>query len=114
MNAVSATQQSYIGKVTDIWIADNVYGECIGKFDNFAEPTNDCPANWVSFGCDGAYNSVVTAGRMLEAAQMSLALRNVLYAVVDDTKKYNGFCTATTLMLSTCIGSRDADGICSG
>jgi len=114
LNAVSATHDGYIGKVTDLYLVDNRYGECIAKVDDFNAPTNNCPADWVSFGCDGAYNSTITAGKMYDAAQMSLALRNILYASIDDTKKYNGYCTATVVMLTSCIGSIDASGNCSG
>ncbi|MDA9256570.1 hypothetical protein N9P41_01430 [Pseudomonadales bacterium] len=114
LNAVSATQVGFIGKVTDVYVVDAIYGDCIVKVDDFSSPTNNCPANWVSLGCDGAYNSAVTAGKMYDAAQMSLALRNVLWAVVDDNVKYNGYCTATQLMLTTCIGARDEAGNCSG
>jgi hypothetical protein len=101
--ANAATQSGYVGKVTDIWFGEGTYGNCIVKVDGFSSPTNDCPADWVSLGCDGAYHEVSMANKFLESAEISLVMKNVLYATVDDARKYNGYCTAKSVMLTSCI-----------
>lgn len=45
MSAFAASHIGYIGKVTDIYVMDGFYGTCIAKFDDFAAPSNNCPAD---------------------------------------------------------------------
>lgn len=45
MSAFAASHIGYIGKVTDIYVMDGFYGTRIAKFDDFAAPSNNCPAD---------------------------------------------------------------------
>ena len=96
--AHSATQ-FITGKITKVWIADGYYGNCLVQIDNFASPAVNCPANWFSFSCTGDFNKKEISSRMLEMAQMSLVLSRTIGVAVDDTKKHNGYCTATEVEL---------------
>lgn len=91
-NAHTAAVQ---GKVNRILVTqDSFYGGCMVQlnFDIAATGLN-CPPGWLSMGCSGDIVTPTEASRMLEAAQMSLALNRAVYGVVDDTKKHNGYCT---------------------
>ncbi len=47
----------------------------------------NCPANWVSFSCDGTYGNKDIAFRQLDQAQIAMALNKQVMLIVDDSKK---------------------------
>ncbi len=72
------------------------YGDCMA---HMSKPISDyisgCPGNgWVTFSCDGTYNSKDAGQRKFESAQLALALGYRVTLLVDNTKKHNGYCYA--------------------
>ena len=72
------------------------FGNCMA---HISKPVSDyisgCPGNgWVTFSCDGTYNSKDAGQRKFESAQLALALGYRVNLIVDNTKKHNGYCYA--------------------
>ena len=86
--------------VTQILVADEgLWGGCMAYLDKkVATQSNiplNCPDNgWVTFSCDGTYNSKDIAYRKLDLAQKSEITGHLVSAFIDDTKKHNGYCYA--------------------
>lgn len=84
-------------KVLGTLIHDKYFGKCmafVGKKVNTATNSPDCPTKWVSFSCDGTYNSKDIAYRKLDIAQKTEITHGSMMIFVDDTKKHNGHCYA--------------------
>lgn len=86
-------------KVTSTLVEAGVYGECMA---HMSEPISDyisgCPSNgWITFSCDGTYNSKDAGQRKFESAQLALALGYRVKLRVDNTKKHNGYCYANRI-----------------
>ena len=82
-------------KVTRTLIHDKYFGKCMAHLDKMANTASnapDCPSNWVSFSCDGTYNSKDIAYRKLDIAQKTEITDGEIIISVDDTKKHNGHC----------------------
>lgn len=69
------------------------FGNCMIKSPSF-NPSNNCPANWVSLDCSGDFHSKPNARRMWDSAQMAFALGASVEVWVNDAKKHNGYCVA--------------------
>jgi hypothetical protein len=87
-----------VAKVTRILIQDGAYGGCMAALDQaIATASNvplNCPSRWVTFSCDGTYNSKDTAYRKLDFAQKSEVTGHKAIFYIDDLKKHNGYCFA--------------------
>lgn len=84
-------------KVRRVLVDDTHYGKCMAEADrriDSASNSLNCPSNWVTFSCDGTYNSKDIAYRKLDMAQKSEATQSNITFYVDDTKKHNGYCYA--------------------
>ena len=78
-------------------VHDTHFGKCMAylkKMVNTASNSPDCPSRWVSFSCDGTYNSKDIAYRKLDIAQKTEITNGEMMITVDDTKKHNGHCYA--------------------
>lgn len=72
-----------------------LFGGCMAQMENRIDSTGlNCPGKWVSFSCSGDFHTKDLAYKLYDAAQMSLALGNLMRVYVDDTKKHNGYCVA--------------------
>lgn len=87
-----------IANVTRILIQDGAYGGCMALLDKvIATESNvplNCPSRWVTFSCDGTYNSQAIAYRKLDLAQKSEVTGHNAFIAIDDLKKHNGYCYA--------------------
>jgi len=54
----------------------------------------NCPSAWVSFSCDGTFNTQAIGFRKLDQAQMAMALNKRVHLYIEDSKKHNGYCFA--------------------
>ena len=78
------------------------YGSCMALLSSM--PMNlDCPrggqeGSWVSFDCDGVYNSVATAREALDLAHVAMLTGMKVSVRVDDSEKV-GYCVASQVIL---------------
>lgn len=78
-------------------VHDKYFGKCLALLDkkvDTATNSPDCPTKWVSFSCDGTYNSKDIAYRKLDIAQKTEITHGSMMVYVDDTRKHNGHCYA--------------------
>lgn len=74
------------------------FGGCMALLDkNPASILPNCGNSWVSFSCTGTYASKDLANRMLDQAQLALALDKFVQIQIDDSKKHNGYCYASRI-----------------
>ena len=95
LNAI-ATNANVAGvTVQRILIDSKYYGGCMILVDKvLADYGLNCEKNWVSFSCDGTFNSQAIAFRKLDQAQMAMALNKTVFLIIDDSKKHNSYCFA--------------------
>lgn len=95
---VWATQDYiYNAKVTRVLIDNTNYGGCMAAVTvDPASRLPSCGQWWVSFACVGG-SDPVNSYRMLDQAQMALALNKTVSLFVNDAVKYNGYCVATRM-----------------
>lgn len=73
---------------------DGGFGNCMAQIDKVPLVAN-CPNNgWVSFSCDGTYNSVQVGKTSYGLALLAYTLGKKLAIWVDDTKLHGGYCFA--------------------
>jgi hypothetical protein len=83
----------------------DIYGGCIAKLnktikDNATAPL-DCPGEWVSFSCDGTFNSKDFAWHKFQLAKDALKGDYVLALQINDAKKQKGgYCFAERVGLT--------------
>ncbi len=80
------------------------FGGCMIKMGVKANSTglNCTNNNYISLSCTGDFNSKDLSYKMLDTAQMALALGNEVNLQIYDTKKHNGYCVASRIdILST-------------
>ncbi|WP_296809861.1 hypothetical protein [Thiocapsa sp.] len=53
----------------------------------------------MSFSCSGHFTDAVRAFRMLDQAQLALAMNKTVMIVVDDSRRHNGYCFASRIDL---------------
>lgn len=97
--SVSAFSQrgSLVSKVRSTLVHDTYFGRCLALLErgiNKGDNSPDCPSEWVSFSCDGTYNSKDIAYRKLDMAEKAEITQGNIIVYVDDTKKHNGHCYA--------------------
>jgi len=81
--------------ITRTLIRDGVFGNCMVYLNTaIANAGLNCPSKWVSFSCDGTYQSRDAASRMMDSAMMAFALDKRVSMQIDDLKKHNGYCVA--------------------
>lgn len=84
--------------VTRTLVSSTSYGGCMALIDKViasqaSRPLN-CPSQWVSFSCDGTFNTQAMAFRKLDIAQKSEVTGHKVELYIDDSKKHNGYCFA--------------------
>ncbi len=86
-------------KVIRVLIADEGrFGGCMARLDrNISTVGLNCPGSWVSFSCTGDFTSKDVAYKMLETAQMAMALDRWVGVYVDDSRLHNGWCYANRI-----------------
>ena len=99
MSTAYAQRASISAHVTRVLVSDaGTYGGCMALIDKViatqSSAANTCPSRWVSFSCDGTYNSKDIAYRKLDIAQKSEVTGHAAVFYVDDLKKHNGYCYA--------------------
>ena len=71
------------------------HGNCMVLINKpLSDYIGNCPSRWVTFSCNGTYNSKDAGQRKFESAQLAMALGYRVSLLVDNTKKHNGFCYA--------------------
>ena len=102
LSLLSTSAFSQIGylraKVKGTLVHDKDYGKCMARLDkdiNTATDSPECPTKWVSFSCEGTYNSKDIAYRKLDMAQSAEITQVDIIFSVDDTKKHDGHCFAS-------------------
>ncbi len=79
--------------VYNLLVQEGAYGGCMANVSVHAQTVN-CPPGWVTFSCDGTYNTP-QAGKMKYAqALMAFTLKKKVDIHLDDTKKHNTYCYA--------------------
>ena len=82
-------------KVNRTLSAAGNYGDCmVGINKQLSDYIANCPNSWITFSCNGTYNSKDVGQRKFESAQLALALDYQIGLYVDNTKKHNGYCYA--------------------
>ena len=95
VTAAQADRAVLSGQVKRILVSAEHFGGCMALLsENPKIKLPSCGGGWVTFSCDGTYTSKDVAYRMLDQAQMALALGKNAYVVVDDTRRHNGYCFA--------------------
>ena len=89
--AVEFISGKILGTLTD----SQNYGFCMLRVDY--QPTIDCQPYWVSVDCAGDYHGKETSRRLWDSAQLGVALDARVKILVNDSKKYNGYCVADRL-----------------
>ena len=86
-------------KVLKTLVADGGrWGGCMALLDrDIATAGLDCRGAWVTFSCTGDFTSKDIAYKMLESAQMALALDREVSVMVDDQLLHNGWCYANRI-----------------
>ena len=74
-----------------------LYGGCMAYVSAPFPASLNCPAGWISFGCDGTYASKDAATMMLDQAQLISATKRMALIYLDDSKKINGYCVANRI-----------------
>lgn len=95
--ALSATA-TYTTSVTRVLTDSENYGGCMAMVSPGPEAPAlglSCLGSWVTFSCDGTFNSKSIGNSKLSAAQLGLVTGVDIIVGVDDTKKHNGYCFAT-------------------
>ncbi len=93
--AASAEVQTVVNKTM---ISGQYFGLCTIQLAEQA-PGLDCPSKWVSASCSGDYNPSNVGWRKFEMAQMAQMLEKELRVRVDDARKHNGQCYASSVRL---------------
>lgn len=71
------------------------FGQCMAvTVPSAAERGLDCEAYWVTFSCDGTFNSKSVGTTKYSAAQLAYVTGGRINVTADDTKKHNGYCFA--------------------
>lgn len=78
--------------------SDVAYGGCYAVLSQAVGGT--CAGKTVSFDCDGKFNTNGAGNRHYSTALLAFSLNKPLSLVVDDAKKYNGYCVATRVSLA--------------
>ncbi len=88
-----------LSKATMLQISSDVaYGGCYAVLSQAVGGT--CAGKTVSFDCDGKFNTNGAGNRHYSTALLAFSLNKPLSLVVDDAKKYNGYCVATRVSLA--------------
>lgn len=84
------------GFVTKIQIdTDDLSGGCaVALSSNPKSKLAACGAWWLTFDCGGSYNDPIRAYRMLDQAQLALALNLPVRVHFDDSRILEGKCVA--------------------
>jgi len=73
---------------------EGAFGNCMAKIDRLPQVAN-CPnTGWVSFSCDGTYNSAQVGNTSYGLALLAYTLGKKLTVWIDDAKLHDGFCFA--------------------
>jgi len=81
--------------VSAILIDSELYGGCMAKVSPGPETIlSSCNSGYVSFSCDGTFNSRAEGEKMLAGAQLAYVSGKPLLLVVDDSKRHNSYCVA--------------------
>ena len=74
---------------------DGTYGACMAALSvDPASVLPSCSPNWVTFSCTGDFGDVLGAWRQFDQAQLALAGDHLVFVLVDDSRKHNGYCYA--------------------
>ncbi len=76
----------------------DTYGGCMAALS--VDPNTllaTCASNWVTFSCTGDHTDTVRGYRLLDQAQLALAMNKRVLVTFSDTKTHNGYCMATRL-----------------
>lgn len=80
-------------KITRTLSDAGAFGNCMATINkSLSDYIADCPSWWVTFSCNGTYNSKDAGQRKFESAQLAMALGYRVSLFIDNTKKHNGFC----------------------
>lgn len=88
--------ESTTGKISRLLSDSEYYGHCMIALP-YTATNNDCPNVWVSLDCVGRFNGKESSRRLWDAAQLAYAMDSNVFVVINDQKKYNGFCVADRL-----------------
>ena len=75
---------------------DNNFGGCMANISPGPETVlGGCGNYYITFSCDGTFNTKSQANAKLNAAQLAYAAAKKVYVTIDDTKLHNGYCFAS-------------------
>lgn len=83
------------GIVNRTLVQDNAFGLCMALITPGPETVlPSCQGGWVTFSCSGDFNSKSAGNLKFQSAQIALLTGKNVAAIIDDTKKHNGYCFA--------------------
>ena len=78
--------------------ADSRFGGCLAALTvNPQTKLGSCGKTWVTFSCSGHFTDSIRAYRMLDQAQLALAMNKSVIVGIQDDKKHNGYCFANRI-----------------
>ena len=95
-SSIAAQSSPWTATVTALITDSNAFGGCMAKVD---PPPSDqggvnCATDWVTFSCDGTFNSKSQGNSKYSAAQLAYVTGNGVKLVVQDQNKHNSHCFA--------------------
>ena len=96
--SVFAAQANLVTNVIAIVQDDENFGGCMANISPGPETVlAGCGNYYITFSCDGTFNSKSQGSLKLNGAQLAYAAGKKVYVTIDDTKKHNGYCFASRL-----------------
>ena len=91
----TAATDGWNATVTRILTDNENFGQCMAVTEPSAEDRGlACKSYWVTFSCDGTFNSKSIGNAKYSAAQLAYVTGSQVFVSVDDTKRHNGYCFA--------------------
>ena len=94
--SMAANSAPWVASVTDLITDSSAFGGCMAKVN---PPPSDqggvtCSTDWVTFSCDGTYNSKSQGANKMAAAQLAYVTGGQVKLVVQDQYQHNSHCFA--------------------
>ena len=95
-SVIAAQSSPWTATVSDLITDSEAFGGCMAKVSPApsAQAGVSCGTDWVSFSCDGTFNSKSQGATKFSAAQLAYVTGGNVKLVVQDQNKHNGHCFA--------------------
>lgn len=95
-SSIAAQSAPWTATVSDLITDSEAFGGCMAKVSPApsAQAGVNCGTDWVTFSCDGTYNSKSQGATKFSAAQLAYVTGGSVKLVVQDQSKHNSHCFA--------------------